>query len=354
MEKVNLKGKVQTVLGLIEANNLGVILPHEHLFVDGKIWFIEPGEPDEKELARQPVSLENLSWVRSNRMSNLDNLHLTSEEVAINEVMHFKKAKGNTIVDLTPNNLRRNPSALVHVAQATGINVIMGTAYYVEPSYHSEMHMDSRTEEDIADEFTQDVMVGVGDSGVRAGVIGEIGCSWPLTNNERKVLHAAAISQQATGAAISVHPGPNEGAPIEIVKVLASAGADLNHTIICHMSRTIAFHDTRCELAEKGCYLEWDMFGNDGFYPPSEVTLVDVPSDAGRIRQIIQLIEEGYLKQILISHDVWNKAMLRCLGGGGYSHILTTVIPFMKQKGITEKQIRSLVIENPREVLRFT
>jgi len=354
LERTDLKGKIQTVLGLVDPHNLGTTLPHEHLFVDGRNWFIEPDESDEKELAYQPVSIKNLSWVRSHRMSNLDNIQLASEEVAINEVIYFKKAGGNTIVNLTPNKCGRNPLGLVHVAQDTGINVIMGTAYYVEPSYKPEMNMDSRTEEDIADEFIRDITVGVSNRKVRAGIIGEIGCSWPLTNNERKVLHAASIAQQATGAAISVHPGPNEGAPLEIVKVLTNVGADLKHTIISHMSRTIASHNTRCKLAENGCYLEWDMFGNDGFYPPSEVTPVDVPNDAGRIRQIIQIIEEGYLSQILISHDVWNKAMLRCLGGGGYSHILTTVIPFMQQKGITEKQIHSLIIENPRRALSFT
>ena len=351
LRKANLKGKVQTVLGLIEADDLGIVLPHEHLFVDARRVFIEPSEPDDKELAYQPVSLENLSWVRSYRTSNLDNLQLTDEEMAISEVMRFKKAGGSTIVELTPHNT--NPLGLVHVARATGLNVIMGTAYYVEPSYLPEMRMDFRTDEDIAEEFIRDITVGMGDSGVRAGVIGEIGCSWPLTNKERKVLRAAAIAQQHTGVAISIHPGPHEDAPLEIVKVLTDAGADVSHVVIGHMSRTVAFHSTRCKLAETGCYLEWDLFGNEGFYPPSDVTPVDVPSDQGRIRQIIQLIAEGYLNQILISQDVWNKAMLSCFGGGGYSHILTTVIPFMRQKGITEEQIQALIIENPRRVLSF-
>lgn len=352
--KANLKGKVETVLGLIAADDLGVVLPHEHLFIDGRTGFIEPSDPDEKELAYQPISLENLSWVRAHRTSNLENLLLTSEEMAINEAMRFKKAKGNTIVDLTPHYMGRNPLGLVHVAQATGLHVIMGTTYYIESSYPPEMRMDSRTEEDIAGEFIRDITVGVGDTGVRAGIIGEVGCSWPLTNNERKVLRAAAIAQQGTGLAISVHPGANEDAPLEIAEVLASAGADLTHTIIDHISRTVALHSARCKLAEMGCYIEWDLFGNEGYYPPTDFTLVDVPSDQGRIRQIIQLIAEGYLDRILISQDIWNRVMFTCFGGGGYSHILTTVTPFMKQKGITEEQIHALMVENPRRVLCCT
>jgi len=266
--------------------------------------------------------------------------------------MRFKKAGGSTIIDLTARH-NTNPLGLVYVARGTGLNVIMGTAYYVESSYLPEMRMDFRTDEDIAEEFIRDITVGMDDSGVRAGIIGEIGCSWPLTNNERKVLRAAAIAQQRAGVAISIHPGPHEDAPLEIVKVLTDAGADVSHIVIGHMSRTVTFHSTRCKLAGTGCYLEWDLFGNEGFYPPSDLTPTDVPSDQGRIRQIIELIAAGYLNQILVSQDIWNKVMLSCFGGGGYSHILTTVLPFMRQKGITEDQIQALMIENPRRVLSF-
>lgn len=170
------KGTIQTVLGSIKVDDLGIVLPHEHFFIDQTMWFIEPSEPEDKEMARQPISLENLWWVRSHKSSSLDNLRLMSidEETAINEAMRFKKAGGNTIVELTPNNVGRNPQRLVRVAQATGLNMIMGTAYYVESSYHPEMKMNSRTVEDIADEFVRDIVEGVGEGGVRAGIIGEL------------------------------------------------------------------------------------------------------------------------------------------------------------------------------------
>ncbi len=354
MEKKYSKGKAQTVLGLIEPDDLGVVLPHEHLFWrgDSPALFIEPIEPDEKEIANQAVCLGNLSWVRSHKVSNLDNLQLTDEETAICEAMRFKKAGGGTIVNVTSNNSDRNPTGLVRVAQVTGLNVIMGTAYYVEKSYHPEMHMNSRTEEDIAEEFVQDITVGVGDSGVRAGIIGELGCSWPLTKGERKVLRAAGIAQQHTGVVISVHPGTNPDAPLEIVKVLTDAGANPTCIIIGHIARTIASHNGFCKLAETGCSLEFDMFGIEGIYPVTAFpTPIDVPSDQGRIRQIIQLIAEGYLGQILISQDVCLKIQLSCFGGGGYSHILTTTIPVMLQKGVTKEQIHTIMVNNPKRLL---
>ena len=83
------KGKVQTVLGPIKANDMGIVLPHEHLFDDLRNWFIEPSAPDDKEKARQPVSLQDLSWLRSHTASSLDNLQLGDEETAISEAMRF-------------------------------------------------------------------------------------------------------------------------------------------------------------------------------------------------------------------------------------------------------------------------
>ena len=121
------------------------------------------------------------------------------EEIAIAEAMRFKIAGGSTLINLTPNHIGRNPLGSVNIAQSTGLNVIMGTAYYVEDAYQPDLHMNSRTKEEITEEFVRDIMVGAGDIGVRAGIIGELGCSWPLTENEQKVIQAADMAQQHTG-----------------------------------------------------------------------------------------------------------------------------------------------------------
>jgi len=282
-------------------------------------------------------------------------LRLDDEQVAIKEAMLFKEAGGKTIVDMTPINMGRNPAALVNIAKATGLNIIMGTAYYLEKSYTPEMKMESKTDENIAQEFIRDITVGVSDTGIKAGIIGEIGCSWPLTDNERKVLRGAAIAQRQTGAPISVHPGGFEEAPMEIIKVLIDAGAKPTHVIIDHMERTMKSHSSRFRLAEMGCYLEWDRFGSDGEYPvaPSENKLPDYPSDFERLNQIIQLIGEGHLNQILISHDTCLKIGLTHFGGQGYAHILNNILPLMRLKSIPEKYIDTLTIENPKRVLSF-
>ncbi len=356
MEKGKFEGKAKTVLGWVDGGKLGCTLVHEHTFFDFTNWFEEPSDPYEKELARQPITLENLYWARYHKKSSLDNLVCKDEKMLIREVMRFKEAGGNTIVDVTPNNTGRNPTGLVNIAKATGVNVIMGTSYYVENSFRPEMHMDSRTEEEIADEFVKDITKGVGNTGICAGIIGEIGCSWPLGKNERKVLCGAAIAQRKTGAVISIHPGFNENSPFEIIGVLTNAGADLSRVIIGHIDSVFPNHSIRhlgrLRLAEMGCYIQDDNFVSDGNYPLESIPN-DQINDWLRITDIIELIADGHLNKILISQDVWIKILLTSYGGGGYAQIQKTIIPLMRMRGLIEEQIHAITVENPRRALTF-
>src|SRR5439155_12373388 len=220
-----LSGQVQTVLGSIGAEEIGVTLPHEHLLIDFEVMFVEPTAPRDKERSREPVSLANLGWVRQNFNANLDNLRLTDEQVARDEILLFKDAGGHKVVDPTPRTLARDPLALARIARATDVNVVMGAGYYVAASHPPDM--DARTVDELALEMIADVTVGVGDTGVRAGLIGEIGCTWPWTDNERKVVRAAVIAQGETGAPLMIHPGRNPRAPIDIAEFVQKAGGDL-------------------------------------------------------------------------------------------------------------------------------
>lgn len=353
--RAELTGKAQSVMGLIEGDKLGFTLPHEHLFIDTMSWFVEPTDPEGKEIARQPVSLKNLSWIRSHKTSNLDNLHLDDEHTAIDEVTRYQKAGGNTIVDVTPNNISRNPHGLVRVAKATGANVIMGTAYYIEASFMPDMHMERKTPEDIAREFVADIFQGVEGSGICAGLIGEIGCSWPVTRNEKKVLRAAAMAQQETGAIISVHfQGGNEDAPFKIVKTLTDAGARADRIILCHMSCELpsAARKARAKLADMGCYLEWDLFGVEGIYP-LEITPYPGKGDWDYMTEIIELAEDGYIERALMSHDTCFKIHLSTYGGHGHAHILKNIIPLLLKRGMSQEQVRTLTVANPRRALTF-
>lgn len=355
MAREKLKGKAQTVLGLVDGDELGITLPHEHFFIDTRNYFKEPTDPEEKKLSHQKITLENLWWARYHKMSCEDNLVFDDEDMAIREAMYFKEAGGKTVVDMTPNNISRNPKGLVNVAKATGLNIIMGTSYYIAQSWTPEMKMDSKTDEDIAEDFIRDITVGVGDTGIKAGIIGEVGMSWPLEKGEEKVLRAAGIAQQKTGAAINIHPGGHPDAPFAYIKILEEVGADLSRLAFSHTTRTfpISARDTRAKIVEKGCYLEYDLFGADGIYPTQMAMGFDVANDAIRITQLMELIEDGFLNQILISQDNCFKVMLRTYGGNGYAHILELIVPKMRAKGMTEEQINTILVENPKRINTF-
>ncbi len=352
------KGKVQTVLGLIEPEDLGITLMHEHLFTDGTVsgyYFKEPENAGDRLLAHQPVSMENLWFIRYRMKDNLDNLVLLDEGTAIQEAMRYKLEGGSTIVDQTNIGLARDPQALARVSRATGLNIVMGCGYYVEESYPSKEHVTDSSVEKLGEEMVRDITVGVGTTRIRSGMIGELGCSWPLRDNERKVLQASAYAQKKTGVSINVHPGRAPQAIIEIADVLAKASADLNRVVISHMDRCGYPLETRKQLLEAGCVLEYDVFGLEGYYPARSAlmdgVLPDIPNDVGRIKEIKELIVMGYLGQITISHDIGMKMMLTRYGGWGYAHILRDVVPLMQVYGMTEEQIRSLLVETPRRLL---
>ena len=356
----DLVGKAQTVLGTIEPGDLGITLPHEHCLLDMSIWFAEPPTATGKKLAREPLSLDNLWYVRYNAYSNLDNVQLLDEKTAIEELMRYHLAGGCTVIDMTNIGLGRDPLALARISRATGLNIIMGAGYYVEESLPPGATMD---EEDIASDIVRDIIEGVDGTGICAGVIGEIGITgWPLTEGEKVFLRAAAIAQKETGAFINIHSGRSPNSPFEVVEFLDRAGADVTRVVISHIDRTLFTHEDRVRLARTGCMVEYDMFSLEGWMPENirmvyseddPTRKADLPNDAARVDHLVALIDEGFIGQLLVSHDTNTKTRLCRYGGPGYAHILNNVVPVMRRKGMTQEQIQTIMVVNPSRLLTF-
>ena len=348
-----LTGKVQTVAGAIDPVAMGITLPHEHLLVDLSSSFTPPDDDAGRELAYQKVGLELLSWLRYHPFHSLDNMQMLSEQEAIEEAVLFQEVGGGTIVDCTINGIGRDPQALVRVARASGLNVIMGSGYYTAPSHAPELR--EKSEQEISAEIVRDVTEGVGDSGVPSGFIGEIGLSFPMEANERKVLRAAVSAQLETGACLSIHPGRNKTSTFEIVDIVRELGGDLSRVIMCHIDVRVRNAEDRLRLAESGCCLEYDVFGWEGHFPSFWTTddYMDMPNDTARIQEIRDLIDAGFLDQILISQDICRKSARVCYGGWGYVHIVKYVLPMMRQRGISQSDIDVITIGNPRRMFTF-
>ena len=346
-----LAGKVQTVLGPVDGDELGLTLPHEHLLLDLSVRFQLLDESmSTRIMSQKPVSFEIIGWLRFHLFENRDNLMLDDEERAIKEASLYKRAGGKTIVDVTNWGIGRDPHALTRISRATGLNIVMGTGYYtVDSGCTAELR--AKTEDEIVDDIVRDVTEGT--DGIRPGIIGEIGAdSWPLDPDEVKSLRATARAQRATGASVNIHPGRLEESPLQILQILDKAGADLSRVVISHQDRTAYSFESMQQMAKTGCYLEFDCFGLEGYYP-RRYGVFDIPNDAGRVNYIIRLIDQGHLNQILISTDMSMKAKLVSYGGPGYAHIPDNVIPWMRAKGMSEEIINTITVENPKRMLTF-
>lgn len=346
-----------TVLGEIEEEDLGPTLMHEHILIDFRCAFLPSEEISWKRRAYEKICLENLGWIRYNPRSNLDNLLLDDEEVAIKEVLEFKAFGGGTIVDVTTVGLGRDPIALRRISVFTGVNIVMGAGLYMGAGFYTAENypreVREKSEEEIAKTIIEEIRDGVGDTGVRAGIIGELGCSYPLYEEEKKVLRAAVTAQEETGASISIHPGREESSPFEIIDVLKDAGADLSRVIMGHVDRTIFSEDRLRDLGKTGCFIQYDMFGLETSYYAFNPS-VYMRNDEQRMQEIRQLIKWGYEDQIVISHDICMKMRLKKYGGHGYSHILENIVPRMRMRGFSEEEIRKILIENPKRALSIS
>ena len=341
------RGLVQTVLGPVPPSELGATTTHEHLYADFSAMYRPAQDSPSPELADAPIALENLGWIRRNYYSNRPNLRLLDLDTTIDEVRRYREAGGGAIVEATTPGIGRKPDALAQISRESGVHIVMGAGFYVGAAHPEDM--DDRSVDDLAREIAGDIVDGVEDSGVKAGIIGEIGCTWPLAPNERKALSAAAIAQRETGAALSVHPGRHPDAPLEILELLANGGADLSHVVIAHLDRTVFEFDAVQRIAASGCYLEWDLFGNEGsYYPNAEI---DMPSDAQRLDFIKRAVDAGYRDRIVMGHDIFTKHRLLRYGGHGYAHILENIVPKMRRKGFPEVTIQAITVDNPARLL---
>ena len=339
-------GSVQTVLGQIAADRLGHVQMHEHLVID--LWKDVRSSVSDADRHRylEPLRLENYYWSR--RYHSRDDLRLTDVAVAIEEMTAYRQAGGGTIVDVTSIGLGRNPVALAEISRATDVHIVMGCGYYYVDYHPRELvpaDLDAVTEQ-----IVRDLTVGVGDTGIRAGIIGEIGMSWPPAPAELVVLEAAAQAHLATGAAISLHPGRDSRSPFDLLRRLDRCGVPPQAIIMGHVERTLTEASSILDLAASGCFVEFDLFGQESSYY-SLAPEVHLPNDAGRADYIIDLISHGHLDQVLISQDICHKTNLTRYGGEGFTHVLEHVIPLLAVKGMTPSQITAITRANPVRAL---
>ncbi|MFC4352263.1 phosphotriesterase [Fodinicurvata halophila] len=342
MNREDLKGKIQTVTGLIEPEALGQTLMHEHVLCDIRSPAkrkIEANDPE--------ITLQNYHDIAYGRVEHITKYRLDMIEVAKEEMRQLNKVGGQAVVELTCGGLRPDPEGLVEVAKDSNVDIIMGCGHYVEEYQDPENF--NRSVDDFAQEMVGQVFGGAWGTEIRAGLIGEIGCQSPWTNLEKKVMRGAIIAQEETGAALNVHPGRDQDQPQEVADFVKEHGGDVSRLVISHIDRTIFDEERLLRLADTGCIIEFDLFGLEHTYYP--LADIDMPNDGARLKFIRTLIEHGHLDQIVISQDICYRTRLSQFGGHGYAHIFKNVLPLMRERNYTENEIEAILVRTPRRIL---
>jgi phosphotriesterase-related protein len=294
-----------------------------------------------------PITMTNRYDIDYGRRPHAGKTKLLDREVAVAEVAAFRADGGAAMVEMTIGGIAPDPLGLVEVSRRTGVQVVMGCGHYVQV-FHNPANA-ARSVEDFAAEMVASIRTGAWGTDVRAGIIGEIGCSETWTDQERRVMAGAVQAMQETGAALTIHPGVVPDQPMEIIDFVRAHGGDVTRTIIDHVDRTIFDHDRLFRLADTGCVLEFDLFGFEAAY--WSFAPINMPNDGTRIDMIRALFDRGHGAQVVISQDICRLTRLLAHGGHGYGHIMRNVLPFMREKGFREAELDQIMVETPRRLL---
>ncbi len=299
---------IMTVRGPVPPEALGITQTHEHLWLNAYEHY------------------KNYQFV----LEDLDTM--------VAELAEFTCRGGRSIVEVTTAEIGRDPVALRKISERSGVNIIMGSGWYREFAYPREVAEKSSRE--LADDLVREIRYGVGESGIRPGIIGEIGTGvGHILPAEERVFRAAALAQQQTGLAITTHTTRWGTLALEQIAMLEEFGADLSRVIIGHLGDRIGVGHL-LPIAERGVYLEVDNIG-----------YIDYQPEWVRADNVAALVKEGFGSRILLSQDICLLSHLKYQGGNGYGYLLETFLPLLRQRGVSEEAIHLMLVENPARVL---
>ncbi len=306
---------IQTVLGPIDPQALGFTLPHEHTQI--ALWHI-PDRWDYWQLTRdEPVILEELAAYRA--------------------------AGGAALVDVTPVGVGRDPDWLVGLARASGLHIVMGCGWYREAYYPPTLDVDRRSVDALADELVGEITDGVGEGRVQPGILGEIGTDKPwVSAREERVHRAVARAARRTGLAITTHAVLSP-VGLDQLAIFEAEGADPTRVVIGHAD-SYPHLDHYLAIIERGASIEFDFLGMS--FTPAERH-----GEARVIELLQELLSRGHAERILLSQDVCHDSQLCRYGGNGYTYLATTFLPRLREAGVSEAEMTTMTVENPRRLL---
>ena len=334
-----------TVRGPIAAHDLGITLMHEHLFIDLSFLWDAPTWDWQKPLVDAELTLANRGLLQVDPYVSRRNLVLEDVDAAVAELVPFRELGGGCVVDLTTTGIKPQPARLREVSERSGVHIVAGCGYYTRRSHSPEVAAASEVE--LVAGMLDEIANGLAGTDVRPGIIGEIGTGSPIHPDEAKVLRAAAAAQKETGLAINVHVAIFKREALAALDILEAAGADLSRVVVSHLDEQPDTSYHRAVL-ERGAYVEYDTFGSESYFDGDGSA---EPSDRERVDCLIELLDGGWGDRLLISQDVCTKVQLLRYGGLGYAHILRSIVPRLRRRGVDEATVKKLLVDNPARLL---
>lgn len=306
----------------IDTGDLGATLMHEHVFV------LSP------EILQNGLATFDEEAEIANAVDRLDEL---------------KAAGIDTIVDLTVIGLGRYLPRIRRIAEATDLNIVVATGVYTYGDLPMHVHYRSLfvggPVELMTGMFVRDIEEGIGDTGVRAGILKCATDEHGVTEGVEAVLRAVARAHRRTGVPISTHTHAPTEQGVAQQRIFEAEGVDLSRVVIGHSGDTTDAEYLE-ELMGRGSYIGMDRFGVDALL-----------SFEQRCDIVAEMCHRGRADRMVLSHDAmcfsdwFDMEILRqAAANWHYLHISRDVIPALEERGVVDEQIRTMLVDNPRRI----
>jgi phosphotriesterase-related protein len=340
-------GKVMTVRGPIDPGDVGACFTHEHILFDwGLTYWTEPESDEGRALADSPIRLDNRGILQRNPFVIKENFWQESVHDAAREVADFRAAGGGTLVEVTPLGQGRDPLGLRRVSELTGVHIVASTGYYIQAGHPDWLA--GRSVDELAAVLVRDITEGIDGTGVRAGFMGDVGTTKAVSADEEKSLRAVARAHLQTGVAFGIHVDPSDQQAMRVIEILLEEGVSPDRMVMEHMDEQPDY-DYHLRVAATGVYLEFDTWGSEFYYGPPY--MVPEPRDIQRAECVRNLIDHGHVSQLLMAQDVWLRQLMKKYGGEGYDSFFRYGVPRLNQNGVTDADIRTMLVDNPARLL---
>lgn len=315
---------LSTARGSVDTADLGVTLMHEHVFI--MTTEIADNYPE--------------AWGDENR--RIDD--------AIARLDELKSRGVDTVVDLTVIGLGRYIPRIARIAAATEINIVVATGLYTYNDVPMRFHYQGPGTlldgpEIMTEMFIRDITEGIADTGVKAAILKCATDEPGVTPGVERVLRAVAVAHRETGVPISTHTHAGSRRGLEQQQIFAQEGVDLSRVVIGHSGDSTDL-DYLEELIAGGSYLGMDRFGIDSILPFEQ-----------RVDTVARMCERGHAEKMVLSHDAScyfdalpEEVVAVAMPNWHYLHIHNDVIPALKQRGVTDEQLTTMLVDNPRRI----